>query len=160
MIVVSDATPLNILIRIEAVGVLPVLFGSIIVPPAVSLELSRPATPATVRDWISHAPGWLSVRPPERAIPDLGVDAGEAEAISLALELCADFVLIDDKKARRAARAQGLTVTGTLAVLETAAARGLLDLPEAVERLRASDFQIAGRLLDDALRRDNERRKA
>lgn len=160
MIVVSDATPLNILIRIEAVGVLPALFGSIIVPPAVSLELTRSATPAMVRDWMSGPPGWLSVRLPERVIPDLGVDAGEAEAISLALELGADFVLIDDKKARRAARAHGLTVTGTLAVLETAAARGLLDLPTAFERLRASDFQITSRLLDDALRRDSDRRKA
>ena len=45
------------------------------------------------------------------------LDAGEAEAISLALELKADILLIDEKEGRKIAKRYALPVTGVLGML-------------------------------------------
>jgi predicted nucleic acid-binding protein len=52
-----------------------------------------------------------------------------------------------------AARSQGLEATGTLGVLERAAARGLIDLPMAVARLKATNFRYRPGLLDELMAR-------
>ena len=62
MIVVSDTTPLNYLILIEATEVLPALFGRVYAPTAVMEELSHPRGPQPVRAWASSPPEWLAVR--------------------------------------------------------------------------------------------------
>ncbi|MCG3130176.1 MAG: hypothetical protein FLDDKLPJ_00925 [Phycisphaerae bacterium] len=74
------------------------------------------------------------------------------------MELKADLLLADDRKARRAARERGLVITGALGVLEPGSAKGLIRLKDAVERLRATDFFIAETIIEDSLRRDRERR--
>jgi predicted nucleic acid-binding protein len=51
------------------------------------------------------------------------LDAGEEDAIALALELHADLLLMDDEAGAIAARARGLEVTGTLGVLQRATQR-------------------------------------
>lgn len=159
MIVVSDASPLNVLVRIHHIDVLPALFQTVVIPPAVASELSHSGTPEIVRAWLALKPSWLTVQAPERLNPALNFDdLGEREAISLALELKADFLLADDRKARRAAQALGLSVTGAVGVLELASARQLLNLPEAFSQLRATDFSIASNILVEALRRDSDRR--
>lgn len=53
MVVVSDTTPLNILIRIELIDLLPSLFGDVIVPPAVIAELRHVNTPSMIREWLA-----------------------------------------------------------------------------------------------------------
>lgn len=159
MIVVSDASPLNVLIRIGHVEVLRELFGTVIIPPAVAAELTHSATPKVVRDWVAAGPDWLTIRAPKQIDPSLEIaDLGEVEAISLALEIKADYLLADDRKARRIARARGLPLTGAVGVLELAAARSMLALGDAIDRLRATDFKVSKRILDDALARDAARR--
>lgn len=49
MIVVADTSPINYLILIEAIDVLPALYQKIVVPTAVYDELQSDATPAEVR---------------------------------------------------------------------------------------------------------------
>jgi predicted nucleic acid-binding protein len=49
MLVVSDTTPVNVLVRIELIDVLPALFGNVLVPPAVIRELSHAHTPEVVK---------------------------------------------------------------------------------------------------------------
>lgn len=78
---------------------------------------------------------------------------GEREAISLGKELGADLMLIDDRKARRAAFERGLAVAGTINILESGSRRGLVDLAVAFDRLRATNFRIDPRLLDEMLGR-------
>ena len=93
MLVVSDASPLNVLVRIGHVEVLPTLFHAVIIPSAVAEELARPSTPEVVRNWLAARPGWLEVRSPTGAdIPSLPRHRGEREAIKLAQELRADLV--------------------------------------------------------------------
>jgi predicted nucleic acid-binding protein len=160
MIVVSDASPLNALVRIGQVDVLHPLFGIVVIPPAVAAELSHAGTPGVVRNWVAARPAWLEIRAPSRIDATLQIDdAGEVEAISLALELKADFLLADDRKARRVARERGVTVTGAVGVLELASARGLLDLQEAFGRLRTTDFKVSDRILREALDRDAVRKR-
>ena len=157
MIVVSDTSPLNYLVLIQHVEVLPALFGRVVAPPAVLDELQHPGTPAAVRAWAAAPPGWLEVRAPASIDPGLRLGPGEAEAISLARELKADAVLIDERKALTVARQCGLFVTGTLGVLEIAAEKGLIVLAEAIAALRRTSFRVSDEILDEVLRRDRKR---
>jgi len=76
---------------------------------------------------------------------------GEREAICLAVELRADILFADDKRARRSAESFGLKVTGTLGVLSLAAERGLVDLADTVGRLRQTNFHVSEDLLNALL---------
>ena len=101
MIVIADSTPLNYLILIHQVDLLPQLFDRILIPPAVFEELQHQETPDVVRRWIAGPPSWLQVQALRSVLdPALGfLDPGEREAIALAEELQADQLLLDDADA-------------------------------------------------------------
>lgn len=84
---------------------------------------------------------------------------GEAEAISLAIEMKADLLLMDDRRARREAESRGIAVVGTLNVLQAAARRDLLDFRSAVAALQKTHFYISDEIIDQALREDAERKR-
>lgn len=90
----------------------------------------------------------------------LDIDTGKPEAISLARELKAAALLIDDRAGRNAALRCGLPVIGTLAVLEQASARGFLDLPQARDRLRQTNARLDPDLLRASPQRDALRKRA
>lgn len=142
MLVVADSSPLNFLIRIGHVPVLPMLFERVAVPPAVAAELTRDSTPPEVRIFMDKPPPWFAIVAPARIEPIAGIDAGEEAAISLAREKKADALLIDDRDGRKAAAARGVAVVGTIGILELAARRGLLNLEEAFSRLARTEFRI------------------
>ena len=139
MIVVADTAPLNYLIQIDCDGLLPKLYGRIVVPASVMQELGHAAAPAPVRGWLAHIPVWMDVRvaaaTPDEELADL--DLGEREAIQLAEEQHADLLLIDERKGRRRARQRGLKTTGTLGVLLTAGELRLIDPGVAYRQLLA-----------------------
>ena len=148
MIVVSDTSPLNYLVLIELQDVLPKLFGRIVIPGAVQRELRSPAAPDAIKRFLATAPDWLKVQAASEIEPELrNLDAGEGEAISLALRVSADFVLLDEQRGRHAAREHGLAVSGTLGVLDLADHRGFVRLREALDRLRATNFRVSPRVL-------------
>src|SRR5690348_9376816 len=126
MLVVADSSPLIVLINIGHIDVLPALFGDVVIPPEVAVELSQPNRPAAVRDFAANRPPWLIERIPTQieSIPSL--HAGELAAISLAGELRADLLLIDEIAGRKAAVERGIPITGTIGVLELGADRELL----------------------------------
>ena len=123
-LVVADTGPLNYLVLIEAIDVLPRLFEQILVPAAVYDELAYADAPAPVRAFIAHKPAWLEVRPnPDRNDEDVSdqiLDEGERAAIALATAIGADLILMDDRAGAAVAYRHGLTVTGTLGVLDLA----------------------------------------
>lgn len=161
MIVVSDTSPLNYLVLIGAIDVLPVLFGEVRAPPAVMQDLRHPRTPEPVKCWAQSPPDWLLIRAPSLDIPlDPKLDPGEAQAIALALELDATAVLVDEKKGRRIALAQGLATLGTITVLELAAHQELLDLRVTLDSLQHTSFHITQALINAALQRDAARKSA
>jgi len=87
------------------------------------------------------------------------LDAGEREAISLASELQAILLLMDERDGVAIARHRGLRVVGTLAALDLAAAHGLVDLKTMFERLRSTTFRSPVRLMLSMLEQDAERKK-
>ncbi|MCA9774222.1 MAG: hypothetical protein KC466_17525, partial [Myxococcales bacterium] len=151
-------SPLRYLIEIEATRILAGLFVTVAIPPAVLDELKHPRAPYAVRTWAKSVPDWISVRSVARLDKSLELGRGETEAISLAVESNADRLIVDDLKARAAARSRGVVTVGTIAVLEVAAAQDLLSLPDAVRRLRATSFRASDALLAAALLRDRARR--
>src|SRR5437870_3584311 len=147
MIVVSDTTPLNYLILIDATQVLPAIFGQVYAPPEVVAELkrSRRQELEPVRRWASSPPKWLTVQEPveiDQSLP-AKLGRGEVQAISLAKEIAADKTLLDDWDAREAAKERGLEVVGTLGVLEEAAKRGLIDIEQKIKDLKGTTFRAS-----------------
>ncbi len=152
-VVVSDTSPLHYLILCGADGLLAQLFEKVVIPPTVYAELQHASTPTMVQEWIRAMPAWVSVQKPTALDASLNVDAGEQEAICLAREIRAAAVLMDDRAGRRAAEQCGLSVIGTLGLLEQAAVRGWIDLPKALEQLRQTNARIDPQLIEAALER-------
>lgn len=143
MIVVSDTSPLNYLILIDLAEVLPV-FGRVYAPSAVIRELSHAKAPDAVRAWAASPPGWLGVRDPKVLIePMKKLGPGETAAISLALELKADRVLIDERDGTKEAARRGLVTTSVLSIVEFAAGRQLIDVERTIEALRATSYRAS-----------------
>ena len=124
MIAVSDTSPLNYLALIGEIELLPRIFTRVLIPPAVISELNHARTPPVVVAWTANLPSWVDVVPPGQAFEEAALGRGESEAIAVALQVCADVILIDERKASVVARNHGLIVTGTLGVLDIAAERG------------------------------------
>jgi predicted nucleic acid-binding protein len=92
MIVVSNTSPINYLVLIGHIELLPKLFQQIAIPQAVQSELSDALAPPPIQTWISAPPSWLNIQPisqPSDSILDL-LDPGERAAIILGQELNAD----------------------------------------------------------------------
>lgn len=153
MIVVADSSPLIVLVKIGHIAILPALFGEVFIPPQIAAELSNEKGSQPVQDFIAEKPKWLRVQAPANleAIPE--IHEGESAAISLASELKADLLLIDETDGRSAALARHLQITGTIGILERAAEKDLLDLAEAFTRIKQTDFWISEKLLDEVLER-------
>jgi predicted nucleic acid-binding protein len=159
--IVADTTPLNYLVLIQGIEILPNLYRKVLIPPVVKAELAYAKTPDAVREWISQPPSWLEVvslkQPVDSALSHL--DAGESEAISLASEVHACLLLMDERDGVSIARQRGLMVIGTLAALDLAALRGLVDLKTMFDRLRGTSFRLPLRLMASMLEQDAERKK-
>lgn len=160
MLVVSDTSPLNYLVLIGAIDVLPQLFREVHAPTQVLNELAQSRAPDEVRAWAENPPTWLHVSTPriEHPLP-LRLHPGEAAAITLAEELQASAVLIDERKGRRVAEQLGFEAISTLTVLEFAAERDLLELRPVLDALRQTTFYISDEYIDAALARDAAKRK-
>jgi predicted nucleic acid-binding protein len=157
MIVVADASPLNYLVLIAEIELLPALYDKVLIPQEVHRELQQLQTPPTVRIWAGSLPAWCEVRSAasiiDPALSDL--DPGEREAIQLALETGVDTLLMDEISGRREALRRRLHVTGTVAVLEKAAQRGLIDFRGALQRLGKTNFRLSATIHDEFLKRNS-----
>lgn len=159
MIVVADTSPLNYLVLIGHVEVLPYFYQRILVPPSVWEELQDANTPEMVRAWMAQHPAWLE-RHPLNSPPDSSLnflDRGEREAIALALECGADRLIADETLAREEAKRRNVSVIGTLGILRNAARAGLLALPEALSKLQQTNFYVAPELIRSLLEEDASR---
>ncbi|HXA04726.1 MAG TPA: DUF3368 domain-containing protein [Bryobacteraceae bacterium] len=135
MIVVSDTSAVLNLARIGRLELLRLLYQQVLIPSAVSLELSDsrndlpPAVDLASMPWLIIASATDRNRVQELREE---LDAGEAEAIVLAIERRADILLVDERRARKTATAAGLAVTGLIGVVARAKRDGLIDLAKPV----------------------------
>jgi hypothetical protein len=98
-----------------------VLFGKVILPRIVAVELSDPAAPRPSSFGSESRPVGLKSPRLLLSILWLASTAGRRPRSLLS----GDLLLIDDRAGVRAAKRRGLRVTGTLGVLDLAAERGL-----------------------------------
>ncbi len=153
MLVVADTSPVNYLVLIAQVDLLPQLYSRIVIPPAVLTELKHPLAPKSVRDWVDKAPKWLEVLTPKSSLILAQLDQGESEAIALAAEVHADVLLIDEQAGRQEAVRRGLKVAGTLSVLDEADQVGLVRFDDAIAELRKTTFRISQSVLSEITRK-------
>ncbi len=151
--VVSDTSPLNYLVLIEAIDVLPKLFDVVLIPPAVYAELQHTRTPQIVLRWAAALPSWAKVQAPSRVDAEIGIGPGESEAISLAMELSIPAILIDERQGRMIAEKRGILPLGTINILYTAGLRDLIDFENAIEKLRRTSFRVGPKLVNDLVDR-------
>ena len=93
-LVISNSSPLIALEQLDSLGLLERMFGSVVVPPAVAKEV---APTVTLPEWIREQS--LSQEIGSRIL-SASLGAGESEALSLALELDASLIILDERPAR------------------------------------------------------------
>ena len=136
---IVNATPLIALALIDRLELLQALFDEVVVPAEVYDEVvvqgvSKPGAEALARaHWLQVVPS-----PPHSPIDSMltGLDAGEMAVLLLAQQVNPDWVLIDERLARRVAFSLGLSVKGTLGILLAAALAGLLTRQEVLQDLQ------------------------
>ena len=145
MSIVSDASPLIALARIGQLDLLPKLYETLLLPDAVWNEVvSRggglPGASATrTAEWIM--PRTVQNRTLVQALRQ-DLDAGEAEAIALAIEIDPELLLMDEKRGRETARHLDLEYIGIIGVLIEAKHSGLV----AAMRPNLDSLSAGGRL--------------
>jgi predicted nucleic acid-binding protein len=153
MPVVSNTSPVLNLAIIGQLSLLREQFGEIWIPAAVWEELrveeNLPGSQA-VREAL--AAGWLRVEEVKNQalaqVLQRDLDRGEAEAIALAVQVKADWALLDEREGRRVAKSLGLKVGGVLGILLRARREGKLSsLRTAMEALQQrAGFRISADL--------------
>jgi len=158
ILVVADTGPVNYLL-IGAIELLASLAEKTVLPAAVRAELLAERAPAAARAWATTLPAWAEVRTATRPIEADDISVADREAIALARELGASVLLMDDRQARRWAAKLGVSTIGTVGFLEAAAARELVSLRDALEKLRGTSCFLSDEVVERALLRDSERRR-
>jgi uncharacterized protein len=127
--VVTDTSVVLNLCVIGQQEALPVLYGRILAPPVVAAEFQRLAS-ADSRFRGLTFPSFIELAAPASLIPSLAasgrLQAGEVAALSLAVEMRADAVLMDELAGRHAAVSLGLRPVGLLGILLDAKQRWLI----------------------------------
>ncbi|MBL7797581.1 MAG: DUF3368 domain-containing protein [Saprospiraceae bacterium] len=154
MIVVSDTSAISNLFAVGKLELLRDLFDSIVMPIGVMRELAKledfgyDISKIGTASWIivQHARDTATVFNLARHL-----DSGESEAIVLAQELNADYLLIDERRGWKIANSLGIKTMGVLGVLLKAKSEGLIPTISTI----LHDLETtAGFWVSDALRKE------
>ena len=161
MIVISDTSPITNLAAVGHLSLLQQLYVDIIIPERVYQELTGAGDLVPGCREVQTLP-WIFVRSAAnqervRLLQDK-LDAGEAEAIALAIELEADWLLIDEELGRAIAAEYQIQFTGVLGILIEAKHRGLITQVKPIldELIRIADFWVSDRLYSRVLQTAGE----
>jgi predicted nucleic acid-binding protein len=165
-VVISDASPLICLSALRQLELLHLLYSEVLVPNAVWQEVTHAPAFATVDvpQTVSQAKtaGWLRVvsasnRPLVTQL-ETTLDAGEAEAIALAVERKPCLLLIDERDGRQIARALGVHLTGVLGILLRAKTSGHIPAikPLLTKLVEHHNFRLHPELVQKVLKESGE----
>ena len=156
--VVADASTLIGLSRIGKLDLLQDLYGQIVIPQSVYDEVVSESKDGSEKVKMAK---YLKVE----KITDIQVvelflgylGTGEAEVLTLSKEKRADLVLIDEKKARKAARRAGFEVMGVLGLLLAAKNKGLIRaVRPLIEDLTKQGFRLSKKVTQRTLKEAQE----
>jgi uncharacterized protein len=126
VIVVSDSSLLITLARAHHIELLHEFYAEIAIPRQVYEEATVAGAGLPGAEEVRSA-SWIRVHPDSSESPEAvkaacaGLGRGEQSAFYLAWALGAGLVVIDEERARRAAKTEGLAVVGAIAILERGA---------------------------------------
>ena len=155
-IVIADSGPIFSLAVIGKLEILSTLFNSIRIPYAVWEEITLNKKTKLYQiihlffqDKIQKITGFNELT--------FLMDYGESESVILYNELQADFLLIDDKKARKIAENLGINCIGTIGLLSVAKEKKIvLELKPLFETLLQNKRYYSVELLNTILVRHKE----
>lgn len=155
MIVVCDNSPLSALLAVGELDLLRTIYGEVYVPEAVMQEIRALSekgidiSPILQAEWIKVCP----VSAQSHIIFAPKFHAGEIEAMLLALELRADWLIIDEHEGRKMATSLGIKIVGLLGILIRAKQEGLIpSLRVMLDNLHHhSNFRLSQPLREKAL---------
>jgi predicted nucleic acid-binding protein len=143
--IVADTSVIHYAVLIGIVEVIFDLYGQILIPSAVHVELTDVGAPIGLRYWLERNLDRVEIR--SVLVPDdpflRNLDEGEMEAIFLAQQIPDSLLLIDDRDGRKEAKRRGLRISGLLGVIRNAALAGYLDFDDAMNKLKATDFRLS-----------------
>lgn len=157
---VSNTGPIIALMLIERLDILQNLFQKVFVPDAVHKELLIGQSTG-----IGLAPykqaAWIQVHALQNELNPLIktiLDIGEASVIQLSQEINADYVLIDERKARKIARnIYGLRVVGTARILVEAKSKRMIDtVGDTLMKMRDGGYWIHDDIMHFAMKEAGE----
>lgn len=161
MIIVSDASPLILFARTGLLPLLKGLFGEILIPEEVYQEVVIQGRGKPGSEEVEQA-AWIRVLKVEdrkriKGYQRWGISSKDAAVIALAQERGADFVIIDEKKARDIARVADLRVIGSGGILLEAKRQGRIEtVKEPLDLLLRKGARISKALYEGILDRAGE----
>jgi uncharacterized protein len=153
MILVADSSPLIALAACKGLKFLPRFFTEICVPQSVAGEVCVEGKPFCdiLRQFL--IPYIHEFDSTTLLITDFSLGRGEIEAMALYKQLHANFLLMDDRRARTIAKANTIKVVGSLGILLLAKEHNLLaEITPYVVAIKQAGIFISPALLQEALR--------
>jgi uncharacterized protein len=160
VIVVSNASPLIILAKLGLFDLPQRLFSSLVIAAEVwhEVAIQGAGLPGAVELQQALQAGWVTVQPVANVgqltiwQSQFALGTGELATIQLAKELAAAFALIDERRARLLAKAEVVSVLGTVGLLELAYRRGeIADLRQVYQTLLRQGARINRKILNQSL---------
>lgn len=152
--IITDSSPLIALAIIDQLELLPQLYLTVLVPPAVWDEVTIQGAGLPGARAVQEA-SWLTLQAPDPKIVEplsILVDRGEAEAIALAQSMPDSIVLLDDAQARRVAKRLDVKRIGTLGLLRRAKKASLITaIKPCIEQLQTHGIYINRKLIEAIL---------
>ncbi|MBI3734045.1 MAG: DUF3368 domain-containing protein [Chloroflexi bacterium] len=161
MTVVSNTSPIINLARISQLDLLRRIYSELLIPEAVWQEIVVHGAGQPGADETRQAT-WIHMRAvSNRALVQSlrqELDAGEAEAIALALEVGAEALVMDERLGRETARHLGLRCVGLVGVLVAAKHQGRITaIKPPLDLLRSTaNFRVFDALYERVLRDEGE----
>lgn len=159
-IIISDTSSIGYLLQINLLHLLKILYGEIIIPDAVNKEILQLENKGYFLSEFINA-DWIKIYSAHNLsnVKDYKniLDQGELEAISIAIELNADLLIIDEKLGRIVATNLGFDITGSVGILMTAKNKNLIpSIKTALDKLILLGCRISKKLYNIALKYCNE----
>jgi uncharacterized protein len=146
MKVVSNTSPLIGFAKIQRLPLLQQLFRTVIIPQVVYDEFFENCTHSESMHFRTAYSEFMQIVPVQSLYTfSRRLDRGERAVLTLALQVHADLVLLDDRKAWHEARDLQFNVASTRAVLTIAEERNLIESYQKVEEaLCQHQFYLPG----------------